>query len=154
MSFIHLNSFFFENQKIVDFSESSRRSKSKSSPSDDISSSPEQTVFCLRSSDNSSSQHRQSRRRQNPLPRRPSIQTSPTDYVNKLANLFTKNFSTPLPKQSSLSNEHPTNTQTYDTLPSSPPIPPRLSTSSIQSSKTVEDLRTISKEQVDLRCDI
>lgn len=121
---------------------SSRRSKSKPSrPPIDPPSSPEQTVSCLGTSENSSSRRRH---HQNPLPpRRASTQTNPSDYVNKLANLFTKHFSTPL------SNELDVNTQTYDALPSSPPIPPRSSTNSIQSSKTVEDLRTVSKESVE-----
>jgi len=126
------------------------KSKSKSSHSNDRASSPESTVFCLRSSDSSSSQHRNSRRRPNPLPRRPSTQTTPTDYVNKLANLFTKNFSTSTSiKQSSPSNEHNISTQTYDSIPS-----PSLSSSSrynsypIQTSKTTEDLHLVSKEQV------
>lgn len=127
----------------------SHRSKSKSSHSNDPSSSPENTVFCLRSSDSCSSQHRNSRRRQNPLPHRPSTQTTPTDYVNKLANLFSKNFSTSTSiKQPSPSNEHNISTQTYDSIP-----PPSLSSSRynshhIQSSKTTEDLHLASKEQV------
>jgi hypothetical protein len=124
----------------------SHRSKSKSSPSNDPSSSPESTVFCLRSSDPSSSQHRNSRRREKPLSRRPSTQTTPTDYVNKLANLFTKNFSSTTPlKQPSTSNEHHTSTQTYETV-SSPPSS-RYNTNHIQPSKATDDLRLEFKEQ-------
>ncbi|CAF3750323.1 unnamed protein product [Rotaria socialis] len=93
----------------------SHRAKSKSSPSTDSSSPSEKTAFCLRSSNSSSSNHRNSRRRPNPLPRRSSTQTTPTDYVNKLANLFTKNFSTPL-TSTSISNENHISTQTYETI--------------------------------------
>jgi hypothetical protein len=124
------------------------RSKSKSSHSNDPSSSPENTVLCLRSSD-SSSQHRKPhhRRRQNSLPRRATTQTTPTDYVNKLANLFTKSFSSSSSlKRSSPAYDHHTSTQTYDTVPSSPP--PRYNSSHIQLSKPADDLRTAFKEQV------
>ena len=125
----------------------SHRSKSKASHSNDPPSSPETTVFCIRSSDSSSSQHRNSHRRQNPLPRRPPTQTTPTDYVNKLANLFTKNFTSPLPlKQSSPSREQHISTQTYDTVPSSPP--PRYHSIHIQPPKTTDDLPLRYKEQV------
>jgi len=126
------------------------RSKSKSSHSNDPSSSPENTVLCLRSSDSSSSQHRKPhhrRRRQNSLPRRATTQTTPTDYVNKLANLFTKSFSSSSSlKRSSPAYDHHTSTQTYDTVPSSPP--PRYNSSHIQPSKPADDLRTAFKEQV------
>ncbi len=126
---------------------SKSKSKSKSSHSNDRASSPESTVFCLRSSDSSSSQHRNSRRRPNPLPRRPSTQTTPTDYVNKLANLFTKNFSTSSSsKQPSSSDDHHISTQTYDTVSSSPPS--HYNKGHVQPSKTTEDLRLAFKEQV------
>ena len=130
----------------------SHRSKSKPSHLNDPSSSPESsTVFCLRSSDSSSSQHRNShnnRRRQNSLPRRSVTQTTPTDYVNKLANLFTKNFSSPLPlKQPAPTYERPINTQIYDSVPLSPPSS-RYHSNNIQSSKTTDDLRSAFKEPV------
>lgn len=108
----------------------SHRSKSKSSfsnRSNDPPSSPENTVFCIRASDSSSStHHRHSRRRPNPLPRRSSTQTTPSDYVNKIANLFTKSFSNSSPPSSparpvptSVKHEQDIATQTYETISSS-----------------------------------
>ncbi len=131
----------------------SHRSKSKPSHLNDPSSSPESRVFCLRSSDSSSSQHRNSQhhrhRRQNSLPRRSTTQTTPTDYVNKLANLFTKNFSSSSPsKQSAPTYEHHISTQTYDTVPSSPPPPPRYNSNHIQPSKIADNIHTAFKEPV------
>jgi hypothetical protein len=134
---------------------SSHRTKSKSSHSTDppsIPSSPESTVFCLRSSDSSASQHRTSRRRRrpNPLPHRPSTQTTPTDYVNKLANLFTKSFSTPTPSSHQpITNEPHISTQTYDTISSpSKNLQSSSSPRHIQSPMNTVDMHSPLKEQV------
>ncbi|CAF2470933.1 unnamed protein product [Rotaria sp. Silwood2] len=128
----------------------SNRSKSKSSHSNasyDPPSSPENTVFCLRSSDSSSSHHRNSRRRPNPLPRRTSTQTTPTDYVNKLTNLFTKNFST---SSTATSNEHHIGTQTYETISSQSPS--HFNTNCVQSSMTTDNIRPVFKEHSMPKC--
>ena len=137
----------------------SQRSKSKLTHSNrsidppSIPSSPENTVFCLRSSDSSSSQHRSSRRRPNPLPRRPSTQTTPTDYVHKLANLFTKSFSTTSP---SPSDEQQISTQTYDSIASSSSsvqtlVPARPHTNYVQSSMSTDDLHLPSRDREPVR---
>ena len=117
------SSSYFESRSSISNSTPSHRSKSKSSHSNrstdppSVPSSPENTVFCLRASDSSSSSHH--RRRPHPLPRRSSTQTTPSDYVNKIANLFTKSFSTPSPSSPKPTNEHHISTQTYDTISSS-----------------------------------
>ena len=117
----------------------SHRSKPKSAHLPDPSSSPESTVFCIRSSDSSTSHHRNSRRRPNP-----STQTTPTEYVNKLANLFTKNFSNPSSlKQPSPTRENHISTQTYDSVPSSD-----YQSNQLQTSKTEDNLCLKFKEQV------
>lgn len=93
---------------------------------DDPPSSPENTIFCIRSSESTTSQNRQSRRRPNPIPRRASTHTNSTDYVNKITNIFSKNFqmsSQTSPPASPLLRpavDHHINTLTYDTVPSSP----------------------------------
>ncbi|UJR34026.1 hypothetical protein I4U23_021440 [Adineta vaga] len=128
----------------------SHRVKSKSSRSNgDPSSSPENTVFCIRASDNSSTQHRHSRRRQNPLPRPSPIHNTPTEYVNKLANLFVKPFSSSsisIP-QTPNPNERSSCPQTYDTLPSSPLPLPRFTTTHVSPSNTTDDQRIQFREQ-------
>ncbi|CAF0775740.1 unnamed protein product [Rotaria sp. Silwood1] len=137
--------------KTIPYSNRSKSKLSHSNTSYDPPSSPENTVFCLRSSDSSSSHHRNSRRRPNPLPRRTSTQTTPTDYVNKLANLFTKGFSTPSTSTSvSTSNEHHIGTQTYDTISSQ--LPSHLNTNYIQSSMTTDNIRPIYKEHSMPKC--
>jgi hypothetical protein len=91
-------------------------------------SSPENTVFCIRSSDLSSTHQQTSRRRPDPMPRRCVNQTTPTDYVNQLAHLFTKNFST-VPStivsavRHATAHEQEMATQTYDTASISPRYP-------------------------------
>ena len=109
-----------------------QRSKSKTSDNNkpidppSIPSSPENTVFCMRSSESNSVHNRNSRRRPNPIPRRSSTQTAPTDYVNKLANIFSKGFSISTSSSPPASptlrpaRENNISTQTYETIPSSP----------------------------------
>jgi hypothetical protein len=79
----------------------------KSKPSDQTSSpdtsSPENTLFRVHSSTQHQNPH--CRRQPHPLPRRSS-----TDYVNKFTNLFTKNFSTPIPNQRHIT------ARTYNTI--------------------------------------
>ncbi|CAF0960703.1 unnamed protein product [Rotaria sordida] len=132
----------------------SHRSKSKSSHSNTSyqpSSSPEHTVFCLRSSDSSSSHHRNSRRRPNPLPRRTLTQTTPTDYVNKFTNLFTKSFSTPSTSIStSTSNEHHMGTQTYETISSQSPS--HFNTNYIRSPMPTANIHPTYKEHSMSKC--
>jgi hypothetical protein len=117
-------SSYIESRPSISNSTHSHRSKLKPSHSNrstdppSVPSSPENTVFCLRASDSSSSSHHP-RRRPNPLPRRSSTQTTPSDYVNKLANLFTKSFSTASPSSPKPAHEHHISTQTYDTISSS-----------------------------------
>ncbi|CAF1289931.1 unnamed protein product [Adineta steineri] len=132
----------------------SHRSKSKSSHkniTNDPPSSPENTVFCLRLSDNSSSQHRNSRRRPlNPLTHRsPTTHTTPTEYVNKLANLFTKSFSSSSSSvpQTPILNEHHISTQTYDTVAPSPHPLPRSNKNPMQTSIITDDQHSPYKEQ-------
>ncbi|CAF5152709.1 unnamed protein product, partial [Rotaria sp. Silwood1] len=71
------------------------------------------------------------------------------DYVNKLANLFTKGFSTPSTSVST-SNEHHIGTQTYDTISSQ--LPSHLNTNYIQSSMTTDNIRPIYKEHSMPKC--
>ena len=119
----------------------SLRSKSKSAHTHDPSSSPESTVFCIRSSDSSSSHHHHRNARRPP---NPSTQTTPTEYVNKLANLFTKNFSNPPSfKSPSPTRENHISTQTYDTVSSS-----SYHSNHLQTSKTEDNLCLKSPEQV------
>ncbi|CAF1151519.1 unnamed protein product [Adineta ricciae] len=131
--------------------QNSHRAKSKSSRSNnEQSSSPENTVFCLRVSDNSSAQHRHARHRPNAVPHRSPIPNTPTEYVNKLANLFTKPFasSTMSVPQTPNLNEHRTRTQAYDTVPSSPIPVPRFTHSQTQSpSDTTDEQRIQFREQ-------
>lgn len=104
-------------------------------------------MFCLRASDSSTSHNRNSRRHPNPLPRRSTTQNTPTDYVNKLANLFTKSFSTPSTSiQTTTPNENHIATQTYDTI-ASPPLS-QCKTNRIQPSMTTDDMRRTLKEHV------
>jgi len=127
-----------------------QRSKSKSSFSQrsndppSIPSSPENTVFCLRASDSSSSS---SRRRPNPLPRRSSTQTTPSDYVNKLAHLFTKGFSTNSPS-SSPKRENPIDSQTYDVVSTSTTNLPSMISSRPLASNPKSSFRTFEQEKV------
>jgi hypothetical protein len=65
--------------------------------------------------------------------------------MNKLANLFTKGFSTSIPQRTS--HEHHTSTQTYDTIISSP-SPPRFNINQIQPSMTADNLNLTFREQV------
>lgn len=134
------------------FSHRAKPKLSRSNTTDDRLPSPENTVLCLRSSDSSSTNHRNSRRHPNPLPRRSTTQTTPADYVNKLANLFSKSFSTPATSMSSSTqstvapNEHNISTQTYESFASSPST--HFNISHMPTSGTNDDIRRTFKEHV------